>query len=142
MDKETYPLMNKLSNGSKKQQNKDTQLHNMNSQIGTQVGEVCLNLMNMHSNEMDMVFLNQMKRLSNGTEKLLIKDLQLPNIILDSCMIMAEELHSQMKKLSRGTEKLQNKDVELRNIAWEICIGMVKICLNQMKKLSNGTQTQ
>uniref|UniRef100_A0A914X6P9 Uncharacterized protein n=1 Tax=Plectus sambesii TaxID=2011161 RepID=A0A914X6P9_9BILA len=87
---------------------------------------------------MGEVFLNQMKKLSNCSEKPQNKDLQKREIILEGCIMMGKACFNQMKKLSN--EKPQNKGIQERKITWEICIKKGKACLNRMKKLSNGTQ--
>uniref|UniRef100_A0A914VJK1 Uncharacterized protein n=1 Tax=Plectus sambesii TaxID=2011161 RepID=A0A914VJK1_9BILA len=72
--------MKKLSNGIENQQNKEMQVRNLTWDGCMQTVKVYLNQTEKLSNGMDGVCLNQMKELSNGTEKPLVKDLQLAKI--------------------------------------------------------------
>uniref|UniRef100_A0A914VFX0 Sel1 repeat family protein n=1 Tax=Plectus sambesii TaxID=2011161 RepID=A0A914VFX0_9BILA len=59
----------------------------------------------------DRVFHNRIKKLSNGSEKLQNKAMQMLNIALDGCMEMGEARLDQMRKLSNGIQHQQNKEM-------------------------------
>uniref|UniRef100_A0A914WU18 Protein kinase domain-containing protein n=1 Tax=Plectus sambesii TaxID=2011161 RepID=A0A914WU18_9BILA len=83
--------------------------------------------------------LNQMKKLSNGTENQLNKEMQMGSIASEFCTNMGKVCLNQMKRLSNGTEEQQNKEMQMGNLTLDKHMDMVEACLNQMKKLSNGT---
>uniref|UniRef100_A0A914X8T9 Uncharacterized protein n=1 Tax=Plectus sambesii TaxID=2011161 RepID=A0A914X8T9_9BILA len=89
---------------------------------------------------MGEVCLNQMKKLSNGTEELQNKDMIMPKITLDVCIRKVKACLNQMKKLSNGTEKLLNRDMLMHKIILEICIITGKAYLSHMKKHINGSR--
>uniref|UniRef100_A0A914UR81 Sel1 repeat family protein n=1 Tax=Plectus sambesii TaxID=2011161 RepID=A0A914UR81_9BILA len=68
---------------------------------------------------LDLVFFNQMKKLSSGTEKALTKETQMPNITLDRCIRMGWVCLNLMKKQRNGTGKPQNKGLLMRNITFD-----------------------
>uniref|UniRef100_A0A914V5T8 Uncharacterized protein n=1 Tax=Plectus sambesii TaxID=2011161 RepID=A0A914V5T8_9BILA len=88
------------------------------------------------------IFVNPMKNLRNGVDKLPNKEQNLHNFSLVSGMKKVMVYRNLMKKLSNGTENQQNKDMNVRKLTWELCMKMVEVCLNQMKKLPNGTENQ
>uniref|UniRef100_A0A914UX97 Uncharacterized protein n=1 Tax=Plectus sambesii TaxID=2011161 RepID=A0A914UX97_9BILA len=98
------------SNGTQNQHSEGMQVRNSTWDSSMKRGKVCF---------------NQMKKLSNGTENLQNKEMQLAKINLGCCIKMDE-----------------NREMYMRNFTWDYCIEMVTAYPNLMKKLSNGTQNQ
>uniref|UniRef100_A0A914W1K8 Protein kinase domain-containing protein n=1 Tax=Plectus sambesii TaxID=2011161 RepID=A0A914W1K8_9BILA len=90
--------------------------------------------------EKGKVYLYQMKKLLNGTERLQIKGLQKHRTGWETCISMVEVCLSQMKKQLSGTEKPQNKELQMRSLILDGCLIMDVACLNQMMKQLNGTE--
>uniref|UniRef100_A0A914XG28 Uncharacterized protein n=1 Tax=Plectus sambesii TaxID=2011161 RepID=A0A914XG28_9BILA len=72
------------------------------------------------------VCLNQMKKLSNGSEKQQYKEMLVRSVIWDICMRMGKAYLNQMKKHSNGTVKPQYKKGKVSHFL--------------MKKLRNGSE--